>query len=144
MGKFLKLNQSIIRTIKASAGVPSPAENYIDEQLDLNKYLIKNMESTFFIRVSGDSMIDVGIFNDDIIIVDKGLTPMNKSIVIVSLNEELVIKRLLKDRMSKNYYLKSENSKYPNIKFSADSDVKIWGVATYVIHSLSYDCSSRL
>ena len=66
----------VINTIKASAGFPSPAENYIEERLYLNKYLIKNIESTFFIRVSGDSMINVGIHNNDILVVDKAISPV--------------------------------------------------------------------
>ena len=65
----------LIDIIKASAGFPSPAENYIEERLDLNKYLIKNSESTFFIRASGDSMVNVGIHNNDILVVDKGIFP---------------------------------------------------------------------
>ena len=80
----------LINTIKASAGFPSPAENYIEERLDLNKHLIKKSEYTFFIRVSGDSMIDIGINNNDILVVDKGIFPSNKSIVIASLDGELL------------------------------------------------------
>ena len=70
-----KNNESLINIITAAAGFPSPAENYIEEYLDLNKYLINNLESTFFIRVSGDSMINVGIFDNDILIVDRSLDP---------------------------------------------------------------------
>ena len=125
-----------IKLINATAGFPSPAENYIDEKLDLNRYLIKNKESSFFVRVSGDSMINVGIFNNDILIVDKSLTPGSRSIVVASIDGELIIKRLVQDRF-KNYYLKSENNNYPNIKLNSNTDTIIWGVVTYVIHSLS-------
>ena len=124
-----------IKLINATAGFPSPAENYIDEKLDLNRYLIKNKESSFFVRVSGDSMINVGIFNNDILIVDKSLTPGSRSIVIASIDGELIIKRLVRDKF-KNYYLKSENNNYPNIKLNSNTDTIIWGVATYVIHKL--------
>ncbi len=124
-----------VKLVRAAAGFPSPAENYIEEQLDLNKYLIKNKESSFFVRVSGDSMIDVGIFDNDILIVDRSLTPTRQSIILASLDGELVIKKLIKDRL-KNYYLKSENINYPNIKINSDTDTIIWGVVTYVIHSL--------
>ena len=123
-----------VKLVRAAAGF-SPAENYIEEQLDLNKYLIKNKESSFFVRVSGDSMIDVGIFDNDILIVDRSLTPTRQSIILASLDGELVIKKLIKDRL-KNYYLKSENINYPNIKINSDTDTIIWGVVTYVIHSL--------
>ena len=127
---------SKIKLISAAAGFPSPAENYIDEKLDLNSYLIKNKESSFFVRVSGDSMIDAGIFNNDVLIVDKSLHPGSQSIVVASIDGELIIKRLVKDRFSRNYYLKSENNNYPNIKLNSNIDTIIWGVATYVIHSL--------
>ena len=110
--------------------------NYLEEKLNLNSYLIKNKESSFFVRVSGDSMINVGIFDNDILIVDRSLDPKRQSIVIVSIDGELVIKKLMKDQ-SKNYYLKSENSNYPNIKLNSNRDTVIWGVVTYVIHSLS-------
>lgn len=125
-----------VKLISASAGFPSPAENYVEEKLNLNSYLIKNKESSFFVRVSGDSMINVGIFHNDILIVDRSLDPKRQSIVIVSIDGELVIKKLMKDQ-SKNYYLKSENSNYPNIKLNSNRDTIIWGVVTYVIHSLS-------
>ena len=125
-----------VKLISASAGFPSPAENYVEEKLNLNSYLIKNKESSFFVRVSGDSMINVGIFDNDIMIVDRSLDPKRQSIVIVSIDGELVIKKLMKDQ-SKNYYLKSENSNYPNIKLNSNRDTVIWGVVTYVIHSLS-------
>lgn len=125
-----------VKLISASAGFPSPAENYVEEKLNLNSYLIKNKESSFFVRVSGDSMINVGIFDNDILIVDRSLDPKRQSIVIVSIDGELVIKKLMKDQ-SKNYYLKSENSNYPDIKLSSNRDTIIWGVVTYVIHSLS-------
>ena len=125
-----------VKLISASAGFPSPAENYVEEKLNLNSYLIKNKESSFFVRVSGDSMINVGIFDNDILIVDRSLDPKRQSIVIVSIDGELVIKKLIKDQ-SKNYYLKSEYSNYPNIKLNSNRDTIIWGVVTYVIHSLS-------
>ncbi len=125
-----------VKLISASAGFPSPAENYVEEKLNLNSYLIKNKESSFFVRVSGDSMINVGIFDNDILIVDRSIDPKRQSVVIVSIDGELVIKKLMKDQ-SKNYYLKSENSNYPNIKLNSNRDTIIWGVVTYVIHSLS-------
>ena len=125
-----------VKLISASAGFPSPAENYVEEKLNLNSYLIKNKESSFFVRVSGDSMINVGIFDNDILIVDRSLDPKRQSIVIVSIDGDLVIKKLMKDQ-SKNYYLKSENSNYPNIKLNSNRDTIIWGVVTYVIHRLS-------
>ena len=124
-----------IELISAAAGFPSPAENYIDEKLDLNKYLIRNKASSFFVRVSGDSMINVGIFHNDILIVDRSLIPIKHSIILASIDGELVIKKLIKDKL-KNYYLKSENKNYPNIKLDSNTDTMIWGVVTYSIHNL--------
>ena len=100
------------------------------------KYLVNNIESTFFVRISGDSMINVGIYNNDIMVVDKSLTPKNQSIVVASLNGELVVKKFLKDKQGK-CYLKSENENYPKIILDSKMETTIWGVATYVIHNLS-------
>ena len=126
----------MVKTIKVNAGFPSPAENYIEEDLDLNKYLIRNSEATFFTRVSGNSMTEIGIFNNDILVVDKSLNPVNQSIIIVAVNGELVVKRLFRDGKSGTYILKSENPNYSDIKLNSDFDVQIWGVVTYVIHRL--------
>ena len=135
MKKLFSRKKLIVSTINAAAGFPSPAENYIEERLDLNKHLIKNMEATFFVRVRGESMMDVGIYDNDILVVDKGLLPSNKSIIVASLDGELVVKRFVKDQLG-NCYLKSENVNYPKIKLSSEVDTIIWGVATYVIHNL--------
>ena len=134
--KNLSKKNIIIKTLKATAGFPSPSYNYIEEILDLNKYLIKNEEATFFMRVSGDSMMNVGIFDNDILVVDKAIKPTNQSVVVASLNGELVVKKIFRDRKSGLYFLKSENLNYPDIKVRKDYDLEIWGVATHVIHNL--------
>ena len=126
-------NKSILAV---AAGFPSPAENYIEEKLNLDKHLIKNKESTFFVRVSGDSMINVGIFDNDILVVDRSLIPVRQSIVVASIDGELVVKKLVKDRIKKYFYLKSENKNYPDIRLNSNSDTIIWGIVTYTIHSL--------
>ena len=128
------INNENILTV--AAGFPSPAENYIEEKLNLDKHLIKNKESTFFVRVSGDSMINVGIFNNDILVVDRSLVPVRQSIVIASIDGELVVKKLVKDKIKKDFYLKSENKNYPDIRLNSNSDTIIWGIVTYTIHSL--------
>ena len=130
----MMLNNKSILTV--AAGFPSPAENYIEEKLNLDKHLIKNEESTFFVRVSGDSMINVGIFDNDILVVDRSLVPVRQSIVIASIDGELVVKKLVKDRIKKYFYLKSENKNYPDIRLNSNSDTIIWGIVTYTIHSL--------
>ena len=128
------INSKNILTV--AAGFPSPAENYIEEKLNLDKHLIKNKESTFFVRVSGDSMINVGIFDNDILVVDRSLIPVRQSIVIASIDGELVVKKLVKDKIKKDFYLKSENKNYPDIRLNSNSDTIIWGIVTYTIHSL--------
>ena len=128
------INDKNILTV--AAGFPSPAENYIEEKLNLDKHLIKNKESTFFVRVSGDSMINVGIFDNDILVVDRSLIPVRQSIVIASIDGELVVKKLVKDKIKKDFYLKSENKNYPDIRLNSNSDTIIWGIVTYTIHSL--------
>jgi len=116
------------------AGFPSPAEDYIEGTLDLNKHLIKHPASTFFVRVSGDSMIKAGIFPDDILIVDRSLEPVDKKIVIAVLDGELTVKRLrYRDKL---IFLEPENPEYQPIKITEDDSLEIWGVVTNVIHKV--------
>ena len=117
-----------------SAGFPSPADDYIDRQLDLNEYLISNPAATFFVRVAGDSMIEAGISNNDILIVDRSLEPVSGKIVIAVINGELTVKRLFKS--SSACVLIAENSAYPDIEINKNMELEIWGVATCAIHSL--------
>ncbi len=117
-----------------SAGFPSPADDYLESKLDLNDYLIKNHSATFFLRVTGDSMINAGIHTSDILIVDRSLNPKHGSIVIAVINGELLVKRLM---LSNNkYYLHAENSKYEPIEITKEMAFDVWGVVTNVIHSL--------
>ncbi|MCB9480793.1 MAG: translesion error-prone DNA polymerase V autoproteolytic subunit [Desulfobacteraceae bacterium] len=120
--------------VPVSAGFPSPAEDYVEGSLDLNRHLIKHPAATFFVRVSGNSMINAGIYPNDILIVDRSIEAVHNKIVIAVLNGELTVKRLkLKD---KEIYLFPENPDYPPIKIEENHDFEIWGVATNVIHSL--------
>ena len=116
-----------------SAGFPSPADDYIEENIDLNEYLIKNPFSTFFIRVKGDSMINAGIQNQDLILVDKSLIAKPGNIVIAMIDGEFTIKRL--EKKKDELYLKSENHNYPNFNFANHNDIQIWGVVIYSIHN---------
>ena len=119
---------------KAGAGFPSPATDYIEEDIDLNIHLIKNAPATFVIRVQGKSMSNVGIYDGDLLIVDKSLKPKNLSTVIANVNDELVVKSFIKD---KNLQFLSTGSKNLDDKIiiNPNSDIFIWGVVTYVIHS---------
>ena len=118
-----------------SAGFPSPADDYIEENIDLNDHLLRNPFSTFFLRVKGDSMINSGIYDKDLIIVDKSLTPKPGNIVIATIDGEFTVKRFsIKDD---NLYLKAENHNYPDFNFEDYSDIKMWGVVIYSIHKLT-------
>jgi DNA polymerase V len=115
-----------------SAGFPSPAEDYIEQRLDLNELLIQNPSATFFVRINGDSMIGAGINHDDILIVDRSLKPVSGKIVIAIINGEFTVKRLLKDGDSCK--LLAENPDYPPIEITEDSSCEIWGVVTSSIN----------
>jgi len=116
-----------------SAGFPSPADDYTEENIDLNEHLISNPFSTFFLRVKGDSMINAGIKDKDLIIVDKSLTARPGNIIIAMIDGEFTIKRL--SIKNNELYLKAENHDYPDFRFKNHIDVHIWGVVIYSIHS---------
>lgn len=120
--------------VPVSAGFPSPAEDYIEGSLDLNRHLIKHPSATFFVRVTGDSMIDAGIHPNDILIVDRSLEPADKKVVIAVINGDLTVKRI---RMLDNkVFLMPENSAYKPIELKNNMNTEIWGVVTNVIHPL--------
>jgi len=116
------------------AGFPSPADDYIDRTLDLNELLVDHPAATFFIRVSGDSMKDAGIYHGNILIVDRAETPKSGNIIIAALDGELTVKRLLKD--STGLYLVPENPQYKAIRVSEESNFEIWGVVIHVINTV--------
>ena len=117
-----------------SAGFPSPAEDYIELGIDLNKYLIKNPISTFFLRVSGNSMNNAGIYNNDLLIIDRSINATPGRIVVALIDGEFTLKRLIKKE--NNYYLKADKENYPAINLYEYIDIQIWGVAIYSIHEL--------
>ncbi|AQT68207.1 LexA repressor [Anaerohalosphaera lusitana] len=121
-------------TARISAGFPSPAADYEEGKLDLNKHLIKNPPATFFVRVTGDSMEGAGIYDGDLLIVDRSVEPKSGKVVIAVLNGELTVKRLRVYRGK--YSLIAENTNYPDIKISRDMEFEVWGVVTNVIHQL--------
>ena len=120
---------------KAGAGFPSPATDYIEEDIDLNIHLIKNVPATFVIRVQGKSMTDVGIYDGDLLVVDKSLKPKNFSTVVANVHDELVVKSFVKTKDEQ--FLTSGSKKIEDkIIINNESDIFIWGVVTYVIHSV--------
>lgn len=114
------------------AGFPSPAEDYLDRTLDLNELLITHPAATFFVRVTGDSMQNAGIFSGDILVVDRSLTASDNKIVVAVVGNEFTVKRLRIH--GGKIRLVPENSAYPILEIKEESDFQVWGVVTYVIH----------
>lgn len=121
-------------TARVSAGYPSPAADYEEDKLDLNKHLIRNPAATFFVRVTGDSMIGAGIHHGDLLVVDRSLAPRDKNVVIADLDGELTVKRIRIRRGKLS--LEAENRDYPAQEISGDRPFEVWGVVTHVIHPL--------
>lgn len=113
------------------AGFPSPAADYMEEEIDFNQYLKPRPNATFVIRVKGDSMIDAHIINDSLLIVDRSLKPTNGSIIIAIVDNEFTVKRLIKN--SSGIRLMPENKKYKPIPITEDMDFGVWGVVTQII-----------
>ena len=120
---------------KVGAGFPSPATDYIEDDIDLNAYLIKNIPSTFLIRVQGKSMNGVGINDGDLLIVDRSLNPKNFSTVVANVNEELVVKNFIKEK-NQSFLTSGSKEIKDKINLDANPEIFIWGVVTYVIHAL--------
>jgi DNA polymerase V len=122
--------------IPCGTGFPSPADDYLEERLDLNKHLIKHPAATYYARAEGDSMIGAGIYPGDILIVDKAIEAVNNKIIVAWLNNEFTVKRYyIDDRLGK-VYLVPENPKYYPHEITPEMDFLIWGVVTYNIHKL--------
>ena len=121
-------------TEQVAAGFPSPADDYLEGNLDLNKYLIQHPVATYFVRVTGDSMIGAGIHSGDILIVDRSLEPSNRRVVIAIVNGELTVKRLI--RKNGKVILMPENERFQPIEIKDETDLEVWGVVTSVIHGL--------
>ncbi len=116
------------------AGFPSPADDYIDKKLDLNELLIKHPSSTFYVKVSGDSMKDAGILSGDLLIVDRAIMPKNKYIILAVIEGEFTVKRYVeKDGEA---YLIPENDDYPIIKIMEYMDFQVWGVVSTIIRQI--------
>ena len=115
---------------KVSAGFPSPATDYVQDEIDLNSELIKNPPATFLIRVQGNSMIEHKIINGDLLVVDRSLNLKNDCIAIINFNNELVVKNIIKE--NNNFYIKNRAEK---ILINENSDVNVWGIVTYIIHA---------
>ena len=134
--KKYSLHNSILplSTNGISAGFPSPAEDHLEDIIDLNKHLIKNKEATFFGRAEGDSMIGAGIGNGDLLVIDKSLRPKNQKIAVCFLDGEFTVKRIKIEKDT--IWLVAENEKYQPIKVTSENEFVIWGIVTHCIKSL--------
>lgn len=117
-----------------SAGFPSPADDFLDINIDLNKHLIKNPSTTFYGKVKGDSMIDAGIHNGDLLIIDKSLEPRNNKIAVCFIDGEFTVKRIKTEKDI--VWLIAENEQYKPIKVTKDNDFVIWGIVINVVKYL--------
>ncbi len=126
--------QQPIFEVKVPAGFPSPAGDYEEDKLDLNKHLIRNPAATFFVRVTGHSMLKAGIHDGDLLVVDRSIEPRDKNVVIAVVNGELTVKRI---RIRKNKLtLEAENENYQSQEINEEMEFEVWGVVTNVIHAL--------
>ena len=116
------------------AGFPSPADDYVEDVIDLNDHLVRHPAATFMVRVRGDSMVGAGIHDGDLLVVDRALAPSHGRVIIAVLDGELTVKRLW--RGDGRIRLLAENPAYPPIEVGTDQELVIWGVAIHVIHSL--------
>ena len=118
-----------------SAGFPSPALDFIDLSIDLNKHLISHPSATYYGRVQGESMKNAGINSGDLLVIDRSIEPTNGKIAVCYLNGEFTLKRLKIDNNA--LWLMPENENYDPIKIDTDNDLTIWGIVTYVIKKTS-------
>tara|TARA_B100001123_G_C15210243_1_gene986956 strand:- start:566 stop:1018 length:453 start_codon:yes stop_codon:yes gene_type:complete len=117
-----------------SAGFPSPADDYLDTDLNLHKYLVKHPAATFFIIAKGHSMDRAGISDEDLLVVDKSLEPKNNDIVVAALNGEFTVKRYVSSNGKISLRAESKTGNYPDINITEDIDFEVWGVVTHTIH----------
>ena len=119
---------------KVSAGFPSSADDYVEDRLDLNQLLVRNRSATFFLRVKGDSMVNAGIHDGDIIVVDRSLEPVHHSVVVAVVDSELTVKRLVLHNGCAE--LHAENPQYAPIRIREGQELTVWGVVTSAVHGV--------
>ena len=118
-----------------SAGFPSPADDFKEVRISLDKELVRNQESTFYARVSGNSMENAGLSDGDLIVIDRALDPVKNKIAVCFLDGEFTVKRIVKK--NNKLYLKPENKNYKEIEITNDNELFIWGIVTFVIKKLN-------
>lgn len=118
---------------RVSAGFPSPAQDYVEQTLDLNELCIKHPAATFFVRAEGDSMVEAGIYPNDILVVDRSLQAAHGDIVIASVHGELTVKEL---ELSPTVRLIPRNKAYQPIEIPEGADLEIFGVVTSIVRNM--------
>ena len=114
-----------------SAGFPSPADDFKEIRISLDEELVKNRDATFYARVSGESMVDAGLDDGDLLIIDRSLEPKNGKIAICFIDGEFTVKRIKREK--NKLYLLPENKKYKPIEMRKENELIIWGIVEYVI-----------
>ena len=128
------LKEIYIHEPTISAGFPSPAEDHVDTELNLHKYLVKHPAATYFVRASGYSMEGAGIYDGDLLVIDKSVEVKNKDIVIAYINGEFTVKRYIKEKNKIFLKPESNSQRYSTIEINKETDFEIWGVVTFTIH----------
>ena len=118
-----------------SAGFPSPADDFKEIRISLDRELVKNKESTFYARVSGNSMENAGLSNGDLIIIDRAINPEKNKIAVCFIDGEFTVKRIVKK--GNKLFLKPENNNYKEIEVGDESQLIVWGIVTYVIKAVN-------
>ena len=114
-----------------SAGFPSPADDFKEVKISLDKELVKNKEATFYARVSGDSMVGADLHDGDLLVIDRAINPENGKIAVCFIDGEFTVKRIKKEK--DKLYLIPENKQYKKIEIKEENELIIWGVVEYVI-----------
>jgi len=116
---------------RISAGFPSPADDYIEAELDLNRYMIRNPPDTFMVRVKSDALVGAGILDGDVLVIDRSIGPRHGMIVVAVVNGEMCVRRL--NRKSGNWVLDPENRDFQPLRIRPGQDLEIWGVVTGMV-----------
>ena len=128
-----QFTQQEVRTANAT-GFGAAADDYMERGIDLNEQLVRNKPATYFFRMKGDAMREAGIFDGDVLVVDRSLKLVNGKVIVAILNGELLVRRFHKNFSSA--FLIPENNRYKTINLSEFTDFTMWGVVTYVIHAV--------
>ena len=121
------------------AGFPSPADDYLDMDLNLHDYLVQHPSATFCVKAIGDSMVHAGIKSSDVMVIDRALTPKNNDIILAVVDGEFTVKRIKKN--DDELYLIPANENYRPVKITEDMDFQVWGVVTFIIHKANASTS---